>query len=171
MEGSHPRKSKEQELRSETRVGVSGCVLCQIPRPLRILIDEKGSRTRDGQPSRWESIQGRPAHSTLELNTSAAQYGVSDEKRGHFLTSEKEGKLPSWRPCPTGCATRLQQADCVVRSGLTSDPGHIACFLVTWEKFRWSCRNHACNDERSRAIFLERCISLRNPWAERVVSW
>ena len=53
-----------------------------------------------------------------------------------------------------------------MRSGLTSDPGHIVCLVLTWEKFRWSCRNHACNDEQSRASFLERCISLRNPWAQ-----
>lgn len=32
---------------------------------------------------------------------------------------------------PTGCTTRLQQASCVVWSGLTSNLGHIACLLVT----------------------------------------
>src|SRR5436190_9650710 len=25
-------------------------------------------------------------------------------------------------------------------------------------------RNHECNEEHSRALLLERCISLRNPW-------
>src|SRR5258708_33660304 len=39
---------------------------------------------------------------------------------------------------PTGCATRLQQAGYVVRSGFTSDLAHIACLLEMLEKFRFS---------------------------------
>ncbi len=39
---------------------------------------------------------------------------------------------------PTGCATRLQQADSVVRDGFMSNLGHIACLLPMLEKFRFS---------------------------------
>jgi hypothetical protein len=39
---------------------------------------------------------------------------------------------------PTGCATRWQQASCIIRSCFTSNPDHIACMLATLLKFRLS---------------------------------
>src|SRR2546430_694302 len=45
------------------------------------------------------------------------------------------GQFPTPAALPTGCATRFQQTSCGVRSGLTSHLGHIACLLVTVEKF------------------------------------
>ena len=45
------------------------------------------------------------------------------------------GRFPTPAALPTGCATRFQQTSCGVRSGLTSHLGHIACLLVTVEKF------------------------------------
>jgi hypothetical protein len=38
--------------------------------------------------------------------------------------------------------------------------------LVTLEKFRMTRRNHERNEERFQAIFFERRLSFRNPWAE-----
>jgi hypothetical protein len=59
----------------------------------------------------------------------------------------------------------LKTVDQTAACGLYSaERSHVACLLVTVSKFRWSRRNHACNEEPSGAILLERCTSLRNPW-------
>src|SRR5438093_12181381 len=86
------------------------------------------------------------------------------------VTSMLEGRQKFRSYSPTGCSTRFQQASCVVQSGLTSNLGHIACLLVTLSKFRWSRRNHECNEERSRAILLggaSRCASREQVFLEK----
>jgi hypothetical protein len=48
----------------------------------------------------------------------------------------------------------IQQTSCMVSSGLTSHLDSIACLLMTLEKFRWSRRNHECNEEDLEPFYL-----------------
>jgi adenine-specific DNA-methyltransferase len=73
-----------------------------------------------------------------DLNPPAGRgpvYEFHGVKKAWRFTQEKMLQLP------TGCATRLQQAGCVVQNGFRSHLGHGVCLLATGEKCHFLTEN------------------------------